>query len=406
VTTNALFAGVDRAIFVASFADRLRRAGLDVSFSALERCTIALDVAGPMTLSDLYWVCRLSFVSQHTQLERFDAVFDAVFDTDAGMLRSERRGQEPAPSHRDDEHLVPLRRELADESTASGGLPWATLPSVSFDTGSDEADDLDDLAIPELQPSPMASEMQRPFDLLDEVELARVGALLESTVTQWPQRRTRRRRTTRSSGPIAMRRSLRRSMHTGGDVMTWLHSTPQRHPRNIVVLLDVSGSMEHYARAYLHLTRPLAIEHRAEVFAFATTLSRITPSVRHRSPAEAIAQVTDTVTDRFSGTRLASSLRMLLHHRTWNTTVRGAVVLICSDGWDADTPEELERSMRRLSLLAHRVVWVNPRAAASGFEPTTGGMSTALPYCDRFLAGNTGDAMIDVVEAMTAASLR
>jgi uncharacterized protein len=406
VTTNALFAGVDRAIFAASFADRLRRAEVDVSFSALERCTIALDVAGPMTLSDLYWVCRLSFVSRHTQLDRFDAVFQAVFDTDAGTLRAARRGQQPAPSQRDDEQLVPLRRQLADESSASGGLPWATLPSVSFDVGSDDVDDVDDLAIPELQPSSTASEMQRPFDLLDEAELARVGALLESTVTQWPQRRTRRRRTTRSSGPIAMRRSLRRSMHTGGDVMTWLHSTPQRHPRNIVVLLDVSGSMEHYARAYLHLTRPLAIGHRAEVFAFATTLSRITPSVRHRSPAEAIAQVTDTVTDRFSGTRLASSLRMLLHHRTWNTTVRGAVVLICSDGWDADTPEELERSMRRLSLLAHRVVWVNPRAAASGFEPTTGGMSTALPYCDRFLAGNTGEAMIDVVEAMTAASLR
>ncbi len=404
MTTNALFAGVDRAIFAASFADRLRRAEVDVSFSALERCAIALDVAGPMTLSDLYWICRLSFVSRHTQLERFDAVFDAVFGTDAGTLRSERRGQEPAPSHRDDEQLVPLRRQLADESTASGGLPWATLPSVSFDIGSDEADDLDDLAIPELQPSATASEMQRPFDLLDEVELERVGALLESTVTQWPQRRTRRRRTTRSSGPIAMRQSLRRSMHTGGDVMTWLHSTPQRQPRNIVVLLDVSASMEHYARAYLHLTRPLAIEHRAEVFAFATSLTRITASVRHRSPSEAIAQVTDTVTDRFSGTRLATSLRTLLHHRTWNTTVRGAVVLICSDGWDADTPEELERSMRRLSLLAHRVVWVNQRAAAAGCEPSTGGMSTALPYCDRFLAGDTGEAMKDVIAAMTAAA--
>ena len=398
--TNALFAGVDRAIFAATFADRLRRAGVDVSFSALERCTTALDVAGPMTLSDLYWVCRLSFVSRHTQLEQFDAVFGAVFDTEAGTLRSERRGHEPAASLRDDERLVPLRRELADESTASGGLPWATLPSISFDD--DDAGDNDDLAIPELQPSPTVSEMQRPFDLLDEAELERVGAVLESAVTQWPQRRTRRRRTTRSSGPIAMRRSLRRSMHTGGDVMAWLHSTPQRHPRNIVVLLDVSASMEHYARAYLHLTRPLAIAHRAEVFAFATRLSRITPAVRHRSPSEAIAQVTDTVTDRFSGTRLATSLQTLLHHRTWNTTVRGAVVLICSDGWDADDPAQLERNMRRLSLLAHRVVWVNPRAAAAGFEPNTGGMSAALPHCDRFLAGNTGDAMIEVVAAMTA----
>jgi uncharacterized protein with von Willebrand factor type A (vWA) domain len=402
VTTNALFAGVDRAIFAATFADRLRRADVDVSFSALERCTTALEVAGPLTLSDLYWVCRLSFVSRHTQLERFDAVFDAVFGTEAGVLRSERRGQEPAPSHRDDEVLVPVRRQLADESTASGGLPWATLPSVSFDpTADDDHDDDDDLAIPELRASPSRSEMQRPFDLLDEAELERVGELLESAITRWPQRRTRRRKTTRSSGPIAMRRSLRRSMHTGGDVVTLLHSTPQPRPRDVVVLLDVSGSMEHYARAYLHLTRALAIGHRAEIFAFATRLSRITPAVRHRTPAAAIAQVTDTVTDRFSGTRLATSLQTLLHHRTWNTTVRGAVVLICSDGWDADDPAQLERNMRRLSLLAHRIVWVNPRAAAAGFEPNTGGMSAALPYCDRFLAGNTGEAMIEVVAAMT-----
>jgi uncharacterized protein with von Willebrand factor type A (vWA) domain len=404
VKTHALFAGVDRAIFAASFADRLRHAGVDVSFSALERCTNALDVAGPMTLSDLYWVCRLSFVNGHSQLDRFDAVFGAVFDTEAGTLRAERRGQEPLPSSRDDEQLIPLRRQLADESTTSGGLPWATLPSISFDDAddADDSDDLDDLVIPELRPTATESEMQRPFDLLDEAELARVGAVLESAVTQWPQRRTRRRRTTRSTGPIAVRRSLRRSMHTGGDVMTWLHSTPQRQPRNIVVLLDVSASMEHYARAYLHLIRPLAIEHRAEIFAFATSLSRITPAVRHRSPSEAIAQVTDAVTDRFSGTRLATSLQTLLHHRTWNTTVRGAVVLICSDGWDADTPEQLERNMKRLSLLAHRVIWVNPRAAATEFEPSTAGMSAALPYCDRFLAGNSGDAMIDVVEAMTA----
>jgi uncharacterized protein with von Willebrand factor type A (vWA) domain len=169
------------------------------------------------------------------------------------------------------------------------------------------------------------------------------------------------------------------------------------------VLLDVSGSMESYARAYLHLTRGLAITHHAEVFAFATGLSRITPSVRARSAVEAIDQQSEAVGDRFAGTRLATSLTTLLRHRVWNTTVRGAVVVICSDGWDADDPAQLERAMRRLSLLAHRIVWVNPRAAAEGFEPIAGGMAAALPHCDHFLAGNTARSMFDVVGAITAA---
>ena len=145
------------------------------------------------------------------------------------------------------------------------------------------------------------------------------------------------------------------------------------------------------------------MNHRAEIFAFATELTRITPSIRLRSPADAIEQISHNVGDRFSGTRLASSIAALLHHRAWNTTVRGAVVVVCSDGWDADPPDQLDRAMRRLSLLAHRVVWVNPRAAASEFEPLTGGMAAALPYCDQFLSGHSGHAMHAVIEAITAA---
>jgi uncharacterized protein with von Willebrand factor type A (vWA) domain len=200
-----------------------------------------------------------------------------------------------------------------------------------------------------------------------------------------------------------MRRTMQRAMHTGGDVVTLVRSRPRSQPRRVVVLLDVSGSMESYARVYLHLTRPLALRHRAEVFAFSTSLLRITPAVRARSADDAVEHLTDVVDDRFAGTRLASSLHALLHHRTWSTTVRGAVLVICSDGWDADDPADLERAMRRLALLAHRIVWVNPRAAAEGFAPTTSGMAAALPHCDHFLPGNTARSMEAVIDAITAA---
>ena len=140
------------------------------------------------------------------------------------------------------------------------------------------------------------------------------------------------------------------------------------------------------------------------MFALATDLTRITASVRLRSPADAIDHMSAAIGDRFSGTRVATSLHTLLHHRTWSSTVRGAVVVICSDGWDSDDPVELGRMMRRLSLLAHRVIWVNPRAAAAGFEPIAGGMAAALPHCDHFLAGHTARSMQEVIAAVTSSA--
>lgn len=399
-----LFTGVDRAAFAVAFADRLRCAGVDVSFTAVEKFAAGLDAVGPLALGDLYWLSRLSFVTRHGQLDTFDDVFEAIFGVPAGRLPTQRRGQHRSVPSPEDELLraLPLAGSSATSDAAS--LPWATVPSIALDeaTTDDPDEASDDAVLRERRPSLVDTDADRPFDSLDDRELERVGALIEEAVTRWPHRRSRRQRPTHS-GRVALRRSIQRSMRTGGDVVTLLHTRPRRRPRPVVVVVDVSGSMETYARAYLHLGRALAVGRRAEVFAFATRLSRITPSIRLRSPADAIEHVTDAVGDRFSGTRLASSLRTLLQHRVWSTAVRGAVVVICSDGWDADDPEQLERAMRRLSLIAHRVVWINPRAAAAGFEPLTGGMAAALPYCDRFLPGNTARSMQDVVDAITAA---
>ncbi len=402
---GSLFPTVDRAVFASAFADRLRRSGVPVALTAVERCAAALDVVDAPTINDLYWLARVSFVSRHVDLVAFDEVFGAVFDLEVGRLPTARRGQHEAMPAGPDDRLVSVEPPTHRDPSTSGGVPWATLPSVSFrDDQQDAAGERrDDAVIRERQPSAVSAAMDRRFDLLDPAEMELVGRLLEATITSWPRRRSRRRRPSRTGGRVSLRRSLRRSLHTGGDVFRLIHTRPVPHPRRVVALLDVSGSMEAYTRAYLHLVRPLAITHRAEVFAFATELSRITPVVRMRSAADAIERMNEEVGDRFSGTRIDTCLRTLLHHRTWSTCVRGAVVVICSDGWDADDPARLERSMRRLALLAHHVVWVNPRADSDEFEPTTGGMSAALPHCDAFLAGATGRSMHAVISAITAA---
>ena len=399
---DAMFVGVDRANFAAAFAGQLRRAGIPVAFSATERFARCLDVIPAPNTGDLYWVARLSFLHDHRHLARFDAVFAAVFDTEVGRLPSGQRGQQPAPIQTDDDDVLARMRRTSDhDSETITSLPWATLPSATFGEEDLADDEADDTAIPELRPASATALVDRPFDLLDDAELTRIGQMLESSLVAWPHRRSRRRKVRSSGGQIALRRTLHGAMRTGGDVVRLVETKQRSVPRRIVAIVDVSGSMETYARAYLHLARPLALRRDAEVFAFSTDLTRITTTLRLRSPADAIDGLGTSVGDRFSGTRLAFSLAKLLRHRTWNTLVRGATVVIFSDGWDSDDPEEMSRQMRRLGLRCHRVVWVNPRAASESFEPLTGGMAAALPHCDAFLAGNTARSLDHIVAAMT-----
>ena len=400
--SDSMFVGVDRAVFSAAFAAQLRRSKIPVAFTGTERFARSLDAVEAPDARDLYWMARLSFINDQRHLARFDAVFAASFDAEVGRLPGEQRGQQPPPIQPDgDDVLAPVRRNSDQDGETVSSLPWSTLPSATFDAdGGPADDDSDDTVIPELQPSAVADELDRPFELLDDAELTRVGEFLEASLLRWPHRRSRRRSVSSSGGNIEMRRTLHRAMRTSGDVVRFVHATPRPVPRRIVAIVDVSGSMETYARAYLHLARPLALRRDAEVFAFSTDVTRITNAVRLRSPAEAIDGLGESVGDRFTGTRLAFSLGRLLRHRTWSTLVRGATVVIFSDGWDGDDPEQMSREMRRLALRAHRVVWVNPRAASDGFEPLAGGMAAALPHCDAFLAGNTARSLDQVVAAL------
>ncbi|MFK8024872.1 MAG: VWA domain-containing protein [Ilumatobacter sp.] len=403
MTAPTLFAGVDRALFAAAYAARLRRVGLPTTLTSVERCAHGLEAIGPLSLDDVYWALRLAFVTRREQLGTFDAVFEAVFDTrphlEMGWTGTATpRPEPPERTNRDDERLIGLTRSPDDAETERTTLPWATLPSAG--EHDDDPDDDDAVGVPERVAAPGAADMDRPFDLLDDAELERVATQLEATALNWPRRRSRRRRRS-SNGEISLRATLRAAQRNGGEVMRFARQRPEHRPRPIVVFLDVSGSMESYARVYLQLIRPLARARQAEVFAFATEVSRITPAIRHRSSRDAIEHMNDTVGDRFSGTRIASSLSSVLAHRTWSAATRGAVILICSDGWDTDEPPALDRAMKRLSLRAHRIVWVNPRAASDAFEPTTRGMSTAHPYCDAFLAGNTARSMAEVIDALS-----
>jgi uncharacterized protein with von Willebrand factor type A (vWA) domain len=197
---------------------------------------------------------------------------------------------------------------------------------------------------------------------------------------------------------VDLRATLARSRRTGWEPTELVRTGPVHKPRRLVMLCDVSQSMQAFITPYLHLMRAATMTTGAEVFAFGTTLTRLTAVLAHRDVAVAVEQATNLVADRFGGTRIATNLATLLKSR-YGALVRGAVVIIASDGWDSDDPEQLGRTMARLARRAHRVIWMNPRVASPGYQPLTGGLVAALPYCDALLPGNTLDGLAEVVSS-------
>ena len=387
-----LLRSVDRAAFAVGLGERLRHAGVPVTFTALGAFTEALGLSPPTEMSALYWTARVTLVDDVAHLAAFDAVFEAVFRDSARPSEGQASG--PRADHVDDV-LASLSSAPAETSQ---GLPWHTLPHV---VGTDDGSPADDVTrgMPELLPSALESLADTPFDELDAEQLAQIGAWLERAWLRWPTRPSRRRRVHPSGRAVALRETIAASRRTGWEALELSRTRGVLRPRPLTLVVDVSQSMQPYAAAYLHLMRALARTGRAETFAFSTSLTRLTPALRHRSATVAMQRATDQVVDRYGGTHLATSLAGLLGSRHGNA-LRGGVLVVASDGWDSDDPAMLVRTLARIRLRAHRVVWLNPRAAAPGFEPRVGSMAAALPFCDAFLPAHTARAMREAWEEL------
>lgn len=374
--------GVDRAAFAVALAARLRSRGSLVGLTAINDLVRALTAIEPDSRSRLYWACRISLVRRHDELEVFDAVFAAVFD-DATLPLDPHARRQALPRARNDDRLVPVRGD-ADDDVAGDGLPWTTLPAITGEAAASDSA----FAMPERLPGEAAGLADTSFEELSSADMELLGGWLRSAVSQWPTRRSRRLAIDPSGHRVALRPTIARSRRTGWEPINLVRVTPVARPRRVVMMCDVSQSMQAQATAYLHLMRALTLAVDAEVFAFATSLTRLTPLLAHRSAEVAIEQATAKVVDRFGGTRIATNVQALLSS-AHGGAVRGAVVIIGSDGWDSDTPHDLAAAMTRLHRRAHRVIWLNPRVAAPGFEPRVATMAAALPFCDRLLPADT-----------------
>ncbi len=193
---------------------------------------------------------------------------------------------------------------------------------------------------------------------------------------------------------------MRAARRSGYDSPRLLYARRREQRRKLVLLCDVSASMESYSRVFLALLQGAVANAGAEAFVFSTRLTRLTRQLAHRDPDLALAQAAATAPDWASGTRIAESFRHFLDEYGRRGLARGAVVVVFSDGWAQEDAAQVGVQMARLRRLAHRVVWVNPRKAAPGYQPLAGGIAAALPYCDAFVSGHSYTALAEVAAAI------
>ena len=346
---------------VVTFGRVLREVGLEVGPG---RVADALRGVGAVDLTrqeDVYFALRQTLVSRHDELDLFDRAFNAWF------LR--------APV------LPPVR-------TAPGPVAQQTVgESLSDGAGSEQDDEMGD----PLELGASGHELLRDKDFAEMTpdEYRRVRRLIAAIAGNRPLRDSRRRRSDPRGDRLDMRRLIRHSLRTGGDPVDRPYRARKKVPRKLVVLCDVSGSMDAYARALvLFLHAAVGSGPGVEAFAFGTRLSRLTPELGTRDPDSALEKCTEAVTDWGSGTRIGASLKEFNDLYGKRALSRGAVVVIVSDGWERQDPELVGREMARLARAAYAVVWVNPLKGNPEYQPLAGGMRAALPYVDRFLSGH------------------
>ena len=385
----------DLAALSAWFGAELRRAGMPVGPGQCARFAAAVTVARPGTPHELYLCALATFTSSREHARILEAVFFRAFGLSAdtpgegspGLAApaGERRAGRPASA------AARAAREARTHALAAARRTAGNGEAVA-DADQDVAHRYLGTAAERLA--------HQDFADLTEGELASLAEFMRGLTLAVPRRRSRRSR--RRPGPerIDPRATLRQARRTGGEVFRLIGRSPKATARRLVVLCDISGSMEPYARAMIQLLYCAAGGANAEVFSFATRLTRLTPVLARSLPGPAIERAGRAAPDWRGGTRIGETLAEFNHAYGRRGMARGAVVVIVSDGWETGDPRLLAKQMERLSLVAFRVVWVNPRTKSAGYLPLAAGMAAAWPHCDAVVSGHSLAALEDLRAAL------
>ena len=361
-----------------AFARLLHDAGMEAGPRRLTDATRALACIDLKKQTDFRNALRAVFVSRKEDLAIFEAAFDIFWAppdprASAGVIPGRSRA-------------LPLSPERAKAWAAALGLNSSQMNR-----------EIEAVEVPASSSGYSAEELlrQKDFEQMTWEETEQVRRLLEQAPWRMAERRTRRLRSS-NSGAVDLRRSARHAIRASGELMRLFRRKPRIRRRPLVLICDVSGSMERYSRLLMIFAHAISRREDLEAFVFSTRLTRITRLLRYRDLDLALSSVSKGVHDFSGGTRIGDALGDFNRHWARRVLGHGAVVIIVSDGWDRGDPGQLEKELVHLRRSAYRLIWLNPLLGSEGYEPLTRGMAAALPHCDDFLAAHNVKALEDL----------
>lgn len=355
------------------FGRLLRGLGMDINPGRMIDLVQALDLIEIGRKEDFYHAMRSLLVHKHEDIPLFDQAFELFWRKPVEQW-SDLNINRLLDKKREDIDIIPPPLQQPEEAL--------NKEQAGEDSEAEER------VVVEITQTYSTREVLRHKDFADLTarEIEAVKNMMQQLTLRLGERRTRRKRPGNGPG-IDLRRTLRKSYSYGGEVLVWSRRESRYRPRPLVVIADISGSMERYTRLLLHFIYGLAqsLNQPVEAFVFSTRLTRITRQIRNRDIDQALREVSQVVQDWSGGTRTGESLKEF--NFNWGRRVlgRGAIVLLISDGWDRGDMYLLEREIARLQRSCYRLIWLNPLLGSPRYEPLTRGMQVALPYTDDFL---------------------
>ncbi|HSG87449.1 MAG TPA: VWA domain-containing protein [Candidatus Limnocylindrales bacterium] len=388
------------------FGRELRRVGLGADLASAVDFARALTAVDVGDRGQVRAAGAAIFVRRRDDLEPYGRAFDRWWrrrrprDMEGPTLRSAVPEAEAAEAEDGDEGEDAQDRPTREQRQA--------LPAAPSDEDAEpEGEELEGLTIAPEAYSRGEVLQHKSFDRMTGAELRDAERLIDLLAPRLETRRTRRYELHQHGRYLAPRAMFRRNLATGGQLLDWEWRRPVRHPRPIVVLCDISGSMERHSRLLLRFIMALTAANvvKTESFVFGTRLTRVTRLLRDRQRDRALERVSDEVTDWAGGTRIGESFRDFNQRWARRTLRTSGVVIVISDGWDRGDPAIVAAETARLRRNCHRLIWLNPLASAAGYRPLAAGMAAAYPFVDDFLAAGTVASLERLGELLAGARM-